>query len=257
MPERSSYEHGVPSWVDLETSDVEGAKRFYGGLFGWTATDIPTDQESPYTMFTKGGKQVAGGGPPSQPEVPPHWNTHINVDSVDDTVAKATAAGGSVIMPPMDVMDQGRMAILADPTGAMFGLWEAKAHTGAELVNEPGAMSWNELMTDDVDAAKEFYAQTFGWGYDSTEMPGGMTYHTLKVGDNMAGGLMAKTPDMGDKANVWGTYFGVEDVDAAAATVEQLGGKVIQPPFDVEGVGRMAVVADPQGAVFSIWTTEA
>lgn len=262
MPERTGYAHGVPSWVDLGTNDVEGAKRFYGAVFGWEAVDVPTDQGIPYTMLYKTGKVVAGMGPipPDQAEagMPPMWNSYVNVDDVDATAAKAVGAGGSVIMPVMDVMDSGRMAFIADPTGAAIGLWEPGTHKGAELVNEHGTLFWNELMTDDTAAAGAFYAEVFGWKPEVTEMPTG-PYTTFWVDGNVEGnaaaGMMPKTEEM-SFPNYWGVYFAVEDVEATLGAVKDNGGQVLMQPMDIPQVGVMAVVQDPQGAVMTVMKPE-
>lgn len=261
MPARDGYAHGVPSWVDLGTTDVEGAKAFYGAVFGWEAEDQPTDQGVPYTMLSKDGKVVAGLGPISPDQaaagMPPMWNSYVNVDSVDDTIANVIEAGGSVLMPAMDVMDAGRMAFIADPTGATIGLWEAGSHHGAELVNEHGTLSWNELMTDDTEAAGQFYTTVFGWRTETAEMPGGLYTSFWADGNvegNAAAGMMAKTEEMGDFPSYWGVYFSVDDVDATLGAVKDNGGQVLMPPMDIPQVGRMAVVQDPQGATMSVIT---
>jgi predicted enzyme related to lactoylglutathione lyase len=264
MPERTGYAHGVPSWVDLGTSDVEGAKAFYGAVFGWEPEDVPTDQGPPYTMLNKGGKVVAGLGPipPDQAAAgrPPMWNSYVNVDSVDDTIAKVTDAGGSVMMPAMDVMDAGRMAFVGDPTGAAIGLWQAGNHKGAELVNEHGTLSWNELLTDDTAAAEAFYSEVFGWRAETQDMPNG-PYTSFwadgNVEGNAAAGMMAKNEGMGPIPNYWGVYFSVDDCDATLAAVKDNGGQVLMPPMDVPEVGRFAVVQDPQGATFTVVTMAA
>lgn len=263
MPERTGYAHGVPSWVDLGTTDVEGAKRFYGAVFGWESVDVPTDQGIPYTMVSKGGKVVAGMGPipPEQAAagMPPMWNTYVNVDSVDETVAKASEAGGSVMMPAMDVMDSGRMAFIADPTGAAIGLWQAGTHKGAELVNEHGTLFWNELLTDDTAAAGTFYAEVFGWRTETSETPNGPYTSFWAEGNvegNAAGGMMPKNQGMGPIPNYWGVYFTVDDVEATLSAVKDNGGQVLMQPMDLPGIGRMAVVQDPQGAVMTVMKTE-
>lgn len=261
MPERAGYAHGVPSWVDLATSDVEGAKAFYGAIFGWEAEDIPTDQGPAYSMMSKNGKVVAGVGqlPPDMAAagMPPLWSTYVNVDSVDETIAKVTGAGGSVMMPAMDVMDAGRMAFVGDPTGAAIGLWQAGNHKGAELVNEHGTLSWNELITDDTGAAAAFYAEVFGWRAETMDMPNG-PYTSFWVDGNVEGnataGMFPKSEEMGPIPNYWGVYFSVDDVDATLATVKDNGGQVIMQPMDVPTVGRFAVVQDPQGATLTVIT---
>jgi predicted enzyme related to lactoylglutathione lyase len=258
MPERTGYAHGVPSWVDLVTTDVEGAKRFYGAVFGWEAADVPTDRGIPYTMLFKMGKVVAGMAPlpPDQADagMPPMWNSYVNVDDVDETAAKAVEAGGSVIMPVMDVMDSGRMAFIADPTGAAIGLWQPGTHKGAELVNEHGTLFWNELMTDDTAAAGAFYAEVFGWKAEVTEMPNGPYTSFWAEGNvegNAAAGMMGKTEEM-QFPNYWGVYFAVDDLDSTLGAVKDNGGQVLMQPMDVPEVGLMAVVQDPQGAVMTV-----
>jgi len=253
VSERTSYAHGVPSWTDLSSTDVAGSKDFYGAIFGWEATDQPTEQGVDYTMFTKNGKAVAGAGPqpPTMAGAPSMWNTYINVDNVDETAAKVKASGGSIMMEPMDVMEAGRMAFVTDPTGAAVGLWQAGQHIGAELVNEPGSLTWNELITDDTATAQKFYADAFGWSAQTDETPNG-PYTSFNVGENPAAGMMPKNENMGPIPNSWGTYFAVDDCDGCVQKAKELGGKVLMESFDVPEVGRMAVLQDPQGAVFSV-----
>lgn len=261
MPERTGYAHGVPSWVDLGTTDVEAAKRFYGTLFGWEAEDRPTDQGMPYTMFTKNGKTVAGMGAISAEQaaagMTPVWGTYLNVDNVDDTIAKVTEAGGTVVMPAMDVMDAGRMAFVADTTGAAFGLWQAGNHYGSQLVNEHGTLSWNELLTDDTEKAGKFYTEVFGYRTEVAETPNG-PYTAFWVEGNVEGnaaaGMMPKNEGMGTFPNYWGVYFAVDDVDHSVEVIRANGGNVLMPGMDIPSVGRMAVVQDPQGAVMTVIT---
>jgi predicted enzyme related to lactoylglutathione lyase len=252
MPEFSSYPAGTPSWVDLASSDVDAAARFYGELFGWDAAEAgPAEETGGYRMFTLRGKQVAGLGPLQQEGQPPAWTTYIASDNADQTAEKASGAGGQVFLPPFDVLDAGRMTVIADPTGAVFGIWQAGRHTGAQLANEPGTFAWNELRTRDIAAAKSFYNAVFSWDDDTQDFAGGQ-YTMFKVGDNVVAGGM----DMGElfPAEVpphWGVYFVVEDCDAAAAKVRDLGGQVQSEPMTTSA-GRMGAVVDPQGAAFSI-----
>jgi predicted enzyme related to lactoylglutathione lyase len=205
----------------------------------------------PYTMFSKNGKAVAGAGPVPQEGMPAMWNSYVNVDSVDESVAKVEAAGGTVLMPAMDVMTSGRMAFVADPTGAAIGLWEPKDHKGAGLVNEDGTLTWNELMTDDIGAAQQFYSAAFGWGAEVNDMPGGYQYTSYKVDDDYVAGMMEKQPQMAQVPNNWGVYFAVDDCDSCATRITELGGTLMQQPFDTP-IGKMAVAADPQGAPFMV-----
>ncbi len=252
MPQRSSYAEGTPSWVDLQTPDQDAAKSFYGALFGWKFDDQPMPQGPVYSMALKDGGVVAAIAPQS-PEMiaagaPPMWNTYIAVDDVDAATGRAQAAGGKVMMQPFDVMDAGRMSFVADPSGAAVGLWQAKGHIGATLVNEPGSLVWNELITSDGDAAIAFYGAVVGITPEATDMGDG-SYTLLKVGDQMVGGTMA--PPMEGIPNHWHVYFGVADIDAAVAKARELGATVLNGPFDTP-VGKMAALADPQGAMFSL-----
>ncbi len=258
MPERTEYAHGTPNWVDLATSDIDGAKAFYGSVFGWEAEDMPTDdQGSNYTLYKKNGKTVAGMG--TLPDelaaagVPPMWSTYIAVDDVDAAIAKVQAAGGGVMMEVMDVPGSGRMAFVTDPTGASVGLWQAKGFFGAEMVNEPGAFVWNELLTDDTAAAEKFYSETLGLSAKTMEGTSGpYTMYFVDGVTNPVAGMMAKNENMGPIPNYWGTYFAVDDCEGCLETVAASGGKVLMQPFDVPDFGRMAVVQDPQGAVMSV-----
>ncbi len=166
------YENGVPSWVDMGSPDLAKAKQFYGALFGWNTPDGPPEAGG-YSVCDLGGKTVAGLGPKMDPNMPTVWMTYVNVDSVDDTITKITANGGTVLAPAMDVMEAGRMAIFADPLGAVIGLWQPNQHTGAQLVNEPGTLCWNELITTDLDKSKGFYKAVFGWEANDQGPPGG------------------------------------------------------------------------------------
>ncbi len=260
MAEFSSYPHGSPSWIDLGTSDVAAAKAFYSSVFGWKADDQPSPQGPPYTMFTKNGKNVAGAMALTPQEtgmgVPPHWNTYIAVDDVEDTVARVAGAGGTVIVGAMDIPDAGRMAWIADSTGAMLGLWQANQHIGAELANEDGTFGWSELVTDDPAAAQKFYADVLGWTFQTMATPNG-DYHVAQSGDRAFAGIMEKPPTMAGMPNVWGVYIYVDDAGSTIDAIKANGGTVIMEPWYAEGVGDIAVVADPQGAVFTIMRPDA
>ena len=249
------YEHGVPSWVDLNTPDPARAREFYSALFGWDTQEGPPEAGG-YTIAQLRGKPVAGIMGQMQPG-PAVWSTYVNVDDAD-TIAKAVEAnGGSVMVPPMDIMDVGRMAFFTDPTGAAFGIWQPRAHKGAGIVNEVNAYSWNELVTTDVPGAKAFYGAVFGWGAETHEggMPGG--YTEWKLSGRSIGGMMVKPPMMPAEAPpFWAVYFTVEDTDKAAARIAELGGSIVMPPMDIEP-GRFAVCADPTGAMFNIITLAA
>lgn len=253
MPARTKYAPGTPSWIDIQTSDPAGAKSFYSALFGWEYNEQPAGHdaegnEAVYAMATKNGEDVAAIAPLPMPGVPPHWNTYVTVADVDKTAAQVPDAGGTVMMPPFDVMDAGRMCVVADPTGALICCWQATNHIGAQLVNEPGTLAWNELMTSDVPAATAFYEKIFGWKAEPIQVPG-MEYTELKLGDRGIGGAL-KLP-MPDMPPAWGVYFAVDDCDKAVEIAKANGGTIIQPPTDIPP-GRMAVILDPAGAFFNV-----
>ena len=221
MSERTSYEPGVPSWADLSTPDVDASKRFYAGLFGWEAQDAgPAEETGGYAMFTLKRPQRRGLSPVQDENQPPMWSTYVATDDADAVAQRAAQAGGNVLFGPMDVMDAGRMAVLAHPAGGMIGVWQADRHTGAELVNEPGTINWNELQTRDVEGAKAFYGAVFGWQPDDQDF-GGMTYTLFNVGDTGIAGACARRPAVPDEVPAfWLTYFSVEDCDASVAKVQ-------------------------------------
>ena len=255
MPERTTYEPGTFCWVDLATTDPVGAKAFYTGLFGWEPDDMPAGEGMTYTMFRLQGKYVSALG--EQPEeersqgIPSHWNVYVSVDDLERYADRARSAGGKVLAEPFEVLDAGRMAVVADPTGAIFCMWEPARHQGAELVMEDGALSWCELSTRDTAAAAEFYGSVFGWRAD-TETAGGMPYTLFRAGDSDRGGMMQIGDEWGDMPPSWGVYFEVGDCDASASRAKDLGGQIVVPPTDIPGVGRFSVLQDPQGASFSV-----
>lgn len=256
MTTRDDYEPGTPCWIDLMSPDVDASTTFYGALFGWDAEDQYDDEGTRiYTNFSRDGKVVAGMGaqPAEMSGAPPIWNTYIATTDVDETSAKVEKAGGSVMMPAMDVMDQGRMAIYSDPTGAVVSVWQAGEHRGAQVCNEPNTWSWNELLTRDLDAARAFYADVFGWSYETMETPMG-DYHVVAGGDEGGrGGMMAMPPGMPDMVpNHWAVYFLSSDADATSARATELGGQIVQGPDDAPGVGRIATLHDPAGGSFMI-----
>lgn len=257
MPEFSSHPAGTPNWVDLMSPDVDASKAFYSAVFGWDAEDQHDDDGNRvYVMFSLDGKSVAGlgGQPPGMGNMPPIWNTYIASDDPQATADKVEANGGTVMMPPMQVFDSGSMAIFTDPTGAAFSVWKPGDHKGAEIANEPDTWSWNELLTRDVEAAKSFYSQVFGWTYEGMDMGPMGTYNVVEGGENNGlGGLMAMPPDMPDQVpNHWGVYFTVSDVKTTLDAVREAGGQVVQEPFEAPGVGHIAIAHDPAGGSFSL-----
>ncbi len=256
MPKKTEYAQGTPDWVDLQTTDQSAAKQFYASLFGWSYDDQPMPGDGGvYSMATVNGETVAAIAPmpPGAPAgMPPMWNTYLAVDDVDAAVDKVGPAGGQVLMPATDIGDTGRMAFVTDPTGAAVGLWQANQHIGATLVSEPGAVIWNELITDKPDSALAFYEAVVGLTTSTMEMAPGQNYTLLKVGETNVGGAIE--PPMAGVPNHWHVYFAVEDTDATAAKAAAEGGTVAVQPFDIPTVGRSAVLTDPQGAMFSVLT---
>lgn len=274
MPERDGYLPGVPCWVDTRQPDPEAAVAFYSGLFDWDCEDtMPPEAPGQYFIARLRGGEVAAIG--SVPEgAPPDatWNTYVWVESADQAAAKASEAGGRVVMAPFDVMDAGRMAVLADPEGAAFCVWQAKQNRGARIVNEPGSLNFNGLNTRDPEKAKSFYGSVFGW--ESLGLGGGAEMWTLPgYGDFLEQGdpgirermaavgapegfedvVATLNPIAEDKADVpahWSVTFAVDDADATAERAAELGGEVIVPPVDGPWV-RMTVISDPQGATFT------
>ncbi len=248
-----TYAPGIPCWVDLTTPDLPATIRFYEGLFGWTHETADEEQYGGYTTFNKGGKPVAAASPPmpggeGQPVV---WTTYFATDSIDGSVKLVEDAGGSVLMEPMEVPPHGHMAIFADPTGAVFAMWQANEMKGAQLTNEPGSLSWNELVTRDVDAAKAFYAAVFHFAPD-TQAYGPGEYTMFNLEGKPAAGAMAMGPEFpAEVPPHWRIYFAVDDCDAAVAKATELGGQVDSPPMDTPA-GRMASLRDPHGAAFSV-----
>lgn len=256
MPEMKEYVQGLFCWLDLGTTDVEAAKKFYTEVFGWTYNDAPMGEGAFYSMALKNGI-AAGGIYPMKEEqkkmgIPPHWMSYIAVDKVDDMASRIQELGGTLLAPPFDVFDAGRMLILQDPTGAVVALWEGKNKDNVSyLVYEPGAPGWNELLTTDTDKAAEFYTKLLGLTAEKQTM-GDVVYTTFKAGETMAGGMMAITPEMGEMPPHWSVYITVADCDGTVEKAASSGGKVLMPPTDIPDVGRVATLMDPQGAVISL-----
>lgn len=248
--EMTTYAPGTPSWVDLGTADLAGAAAFYGALLGWEVLAGPPEAGG-YRMCTFRGVPVAGMGPQMQADTPPWWTTYVTVADADEGAARVHAAGGHVLVDPTDVLDLGRMAVCADPTGAVFSLWQPRAHVGAGRVGEPGTFCWAELATRDAAAAARFYGAVFGWGTNESPM-GAVGYTEWTVdGDGVAGMVTMDDSWPPELLPHWMVYFAVADCDASASQVRALGGSVVLDPTDIPP-GRFAVCTDPAGAVFSI-----
>ena len=251
MGERTSHPPGTFSWAELATSDAEAAKGFYTELFGWDYEDNPAGDEGQiYSMARCDGHYV--GALFTDPSQPPHWNCYVTVASADETTQKVKDSGGGVMAEPFDVMEVGRMAVITDPTGAALCLWEPRAHIGATLVNTPGSMTWNDLITPDPEGAAEFYGKLFGWTTEEIPQAGG--YRVIRNGERANGGIMPLDRErMGDAPPNWMPYFGHEDVERLAGEIDGLGGRLFNGPMHMPQ-GSIAVLGDPQGAVFAVWT---
>lgn len=253
MPRRTSYRHGTPIWVDLLTTDQNAAKSYYGQLFGWAFNDLPRSQGSAWSLATMNGDVVTAIAAQT-PETAvqsrqPTWRTYLAVDDLDAAAAKVEATGGRLLMPPLDATEAGRTAIALDPTGVTIGLRQARAHVGATIVNEPGAYTWSELMTDDREVALAFYKDVFGLTAKTVDMAGS-PFTGLMVGEDMVGGIIP--PQREGVEHRWIVYFAVADAYKSAERAKALGGTVVHGPIDTP-VGPLAALRDPQGAAFSIW----
>lgn len=256
MAEVTSYSAGTPSWVDLMTSDPAAARDFYGNVFGWDF-EIGPEETGHYAMCRVRGHNVAGIGASPDENVPTAWNTYLASDDIEATAKQIAAAGGTVAMGPMDVMTSGRVLFAQDPTGAWFGAWEARDHIGATLVNEPGCVSWNELATRDLATAQAFYSDVFGYTWEDVDTRGGPDYGLFAVSERAVGGAMQMTDQWPSEVPAyWMPYFSTADVDATAALASELGGAVQVPAMDSE-YGRVIVLGDPQGGVFTAITPPA
>jgi predicted enzyme related to lactoylglutathione lyase len=243
---------GSVAWIDLQTPDLAAARDFYAELLGWSYAGGDASQTLDYTRARLRGRDVAGlSGAPKGALQRSAWNVYFATSDADETVRRALAAGGRLLSGPHDVTDAGRMANLSDPSGAVFSIWQSRHHSGAQLVAEPGAMTWHELYTRDAARAVAFFCAVFGLQSESLQIPG-RPYWTLHLGSDPIGGVMQLSAEMPREVPPhWNTYFAVADVDAAAKRLTELGGRVFQPPFDTPR-GRMSVVADPFGAAFCI-----
>jgi len=252
MVERTTYLNGEPCWADVVAGDVDAAKEFYGALFGWTYAEAGPEFGN-YVMAQRHGYPVAGISPPppGSEQVPSAWTLYLAAHDLDGTASRVHRYGGKIIMGPMEIVDNGRMLFAVDPTGAAFGVWEAGRHTGSQLYGEPGALCWAEVNTRDAEAADTFYRALFD--YDQRQLGDGnqFDYTVWSLGgDNRCGRLLMTESWEGIPPN-WMVYFAVDDTDEAADRARLAGGQLQQPPFD-SAQGRIAVMADPNGAVFSI-----
>jgi predicted enzyme related to lactoylglutathione lyase len=243
---------GVPNWVDLGTPDLEDTIRFYSALFGWEA-EVSGEEYGGYTTFRLDGRAAAGAGPLYGEGQQTAWSTYISTDDTDLVAARVEAAGGKVLVAPFDVMYQGRMAAFLDQAGAPFSVWQPGTMRGADVFDAPGALTWNELTTRDVEGSAAFYGEVFGWVARESSMGGGMSYIVWELNGRPIAGMQAMDGDEwpDDLPPHWMIYFAVADCDGSAAYAQALGGRVMRPPVSLP-IGRYAVLSDPQGGTFSI-----
>jgi predicted enzyme related to lactoylglutathione lyase len=248
---KPTFPPGTPIWIDMGSADLPGSIRFYAELFGWQPEDMG-EAMGHYTMMRQDGKIVAAITPLMSPQQPTAWSTYISTTSAEDTAQKVTEAGGRVLSPPMQVAEEGSFAVFTDPTGGAFGVWQPGRMTGAELVNKPNSLSWNELSTRDLAGAKAFYTRVFPWTAQSNPMPDGSEYVEWQVDGKSVGGGMAMNAQIPAQVPpFWLVYFAVANTDNTVKRAQELGATLMMPAMDIPQ-GRMAVITDPQGAAFGV-----
>jgi predicted enzyme related to lactoylglutathione lyase len=261
MPSVDKHSPGSFSWFELATTDQNAAKQFYQSLFGWDSADFPIGPSEAYTIFRVGGRDAAAAYA-MRPEqraqgMPPNWMLYVRVDSADDAAKRAEAVGGKTKMPPFDVMDNGRMAVIGDPTGAVFSVWQPNKHEGTGVVQEPGTCVWADLSTPDPAKGAKFYSDLFGWKMvaGKSELPAkpGEYIHIMN-GRDMIGGIPPAEHRDPHTPPCWLLYFSVKDCNAAIEKVKSLGGKLVYGPMTIESKRSFAVLTDPQGATFAVVT---
>lgn len=259
MPDINKHEEGSFSYADLTTTDLDAATSFYTDLFGWKTDDQPMSEDPSdiYRMFTKNGRGICAVSkqPPQQAAagVPPMWNVYFTVEDVDLKAKEAEAAGGNVHAPPFDVFDVGRMAVISDPAGAFFCLWQPKKSIGSYVMHEANTLDWAESGSTDVPKARDFYKQVLGWTHEDVEMGEGPVYTVFSVGDKNVAGMMPSQMPM----SYWSIYFQVEDCKGMTERAKSLGAQTMMENMVAEGVGTISVCTDPQGAMFGMIEPEA
>lgn len=253
MAETKTAVANKPAWVDLNSSDAEGSRKFYSAVFGWKLEVNPDPQYGGYAMAELGGKRVAGIGPAMSPDAPTAWTIYIGTDDADDLAKKVQAAGGKVVAPPFDVGDQGRMATFQDPSGAFISAWQPRAMSGAFPVGETNTFGWAELSARGVDKALPFYQKVFGWSLKKNDLGAGQPpYYEFQLGGQSVGGgqeMQAMVPK--EVPSYWLVYFTVPDVDKTFKQATSAGAQELVAPMDFPG-GRFAILRDPQGASFGL-----
>lgn len=252
----TEYANGIFCWPELVADNLDAAKSFYSNLFNWEMQENPMGEDMVYVMAHRGGKYISAMysmmDDLREQNIPTHWLSYVAVDDIDARAAKAAELGAIVHYGPADVPGAGRMAVIQEPGGAAFALWQGNKHIGAELVNEYGTVCWNELWTADAEKSGDFYNKLFGWTSQSQDMGDGNIYHIFSLGDKMVGGMAQLTEEMKGMPPNWGIYFSVDNCDASAEQAKSAGATIHVPPTDIPGTGRFSLLQDPQGAMFSI-----
>jgi predicted enzyme related to lactoylglutathione lyase len=254
MPEITTHREGAFSYSDLQTTDLDAATSFYTSLFGWEVDDQPMGEDPGdiYRMFTKEGKVVCAASKQRTEQtaagIPPMWNVYFTVTDIDLKAKEAEAAGGTIHMQPFDVFDVGRMAVVADPAGAFFCLWQAKESIGSYVMKEPNTLSWAESGSTDVDKSKTFYTQLLGWTAEDQDMGMSGNYTVFSAQGEMTAGLMQSQMPM----SYWSIYFDVEDCKATTEQAKAAGAQTMMDSESMAGVGVISILIDPQGAMFGI-----
>jgi hypothetical protein len=255
MPEQKKADNGTFCWIEVQTTDLAGARKFYEGLFGWKTSEMPGGM--PYAIANNAGTELQVAGMTLLPDeakkmgAPPSWLNYVAVEDADACAKTIEQAGGKVLMGPMST-GPGKMVVAQDPTGGVFAVWQQLQSMGTFQYGEPGSLGWNELLTNDVDRAGKFYSTVFGWKAETSNMNPDIQYTIFKVGDRMVGGMMAITKEMMNIPPSWWTYVSVDDCDATLAKAAKLGAKILRPGTDIPNIGRFGVIQDPQGAVLSV-----
>ncbi len=257
MPDFKEHAPGTICYVELASPDPDASGKFYGSLFGWNRSDQDMGDYGLYTQFMLNDK-ITGAMHKLTPEqasqnVPPHWGLYFNVADVDATTNKVAELGGQVLMGPMDIMDAGRMSVLADPQGATFCLWQANVHGGIQLKEEANTFCWGELLTNDTAAATDFYSNLLDMKTQTSDTEGMRDYTIFISGAGPAAGMMAITPEMGPIPPNWMVYFQVDDCAGAASKAAELGANILVPTTEIPSMGHFSVVQDPQNAVFGLF----
>jgi hypothetical protein len=254
----SHFDHHTPNsfcWADLSSTDIEASKSFYSQLFGWGIVEVPIDEQMSYTMFQKEGQDVCGASQMSpemkQQGIPSCWMSHLSVADVAESTANVEKFGGKTLMPPFPVMQAGKMSVVQDPQGATLALWEPQASIGAQVMNEPNTLCWNELQTHNIPQSSAFYQELCGWDTKVSAAATGGDYFEFQTNQHSVAGMMQIRPEWGEVPPNWSIYFAVEDCNQTVDQVQKLGGRVIMPTTHFD-IGDMAVVRDPQGAAFSL-----